>query len=129
MKSVLFFLRFFTSSLYLPVTYRTPMYSPFTGEQISDEAKKAETTGDLWSLFFREATLDKIVRYTNDKIRETLEKNVYNLEDLRKQTYMKLLDRVNLFYFYLLCYCWISNIKNNVCLVCSESDFADPDQT
>ncbi len=65
------------------------------GEELSNEAKAADTTGDLWSLFFKEATLDKIVLYTNDKIRETMEKNMYNAQDLAKQTYIKFIDKVS----------------------------------
>jgi hypothetical protein len=69
------------------------------GEEISAEAKAAETKGDLWSLFFRDAMLDKIVRYTNEKINETMEKQVYNEECLRKQTHFKLLDKVVTHFF------------------------------
>jgi hypothetical protein len=66
----------------------------FKGEAISEEAKAAVTTGDLWSLFFKEEMLDKIVNYTNDKICETIEKNGYTTEHLNKNTYIKHVDKV-----------------------------------
>jgi hypothetical protein len=64
------------------------------GEEISEEAKAAKTSGDLWSLFFTEDMLDKIVQFTNDKISETIEKSRYSTEHLSKNTYIQHIDKV-----------------------------------
>jgi hypothetical protein len=65
-------------------------------EELSDKAKAAKTTEDIWSLFFTDAILDTIVQCTNQKIDEDILRANYSREDLLKQTYIRHLDKVSL---------------------------------
>jgi hypothetical protein len=63
-------------------------------EELSDEAKEAKTTEDLWSLFFTDTILDKIVQYTNEKIDEDVQKKQLTAEQLRRFPHMQQIDKV-----------------------------------
>ena len=63
-------------------------------EGLSPRAKAAVKLVDLWSLFFTPEITAKIVRYTNDKIQETLDKRRWTKEDLKKKPHVKFVDLV-----------------------------------
>jgi hypothetical protein len=65
-------------------------------QKISDEAARAVTEGDLWSLFITEEILDKIVDATNEKIEEDFIKKAYTTEYLQKAPHIKHTDKVKL---------------------------------
>jgi hypothetical protein len=67
-------------------------------ERLSDPAQAARTTAELWGLFFTEAMLGKILKYTNEKIMETLEKKQYTAAQRRKNPHLKPLDKVTLIF-------------------------------
>jgi hypothetical protein len=73
---------------------RAPENQLDVGESISNEAKAAETTGDLWSLFITEEMLDLIVLYTNQKIDEDIQTNDYTEEQIRKHSHIRHVDKV-----------------------------------
>jgi hypothetical protein len=63
-------------------------------ERISDEAAAAITEGDLWSLFFTEQLMDKIVDSTNQKIEEEMAELSYTRERMVKSPYICQTDKV-----------------------------------
>jgi hypothetical protein len=63
-------------------------------EGLSARALAADSILDLWGLFVTDEILDKIVQYTNEKIREDLERNQYSWEYIVKNPYMKPIDKV-----------------------------------
>jgi hypothetical protein len=73
-------------------------------QELSPQAKAALKLVDLWGLFFTPEMTAKLVRYTNDKIRETLLKKKYTRVDLLKKPHVKSVDLVssssfNFFFF------------------------------
>ena len=73
---------------------RTPENQLDVGEGISDQAKAAESTADLWSLFFTDEILDLIVTYTNQKIDEDIVAYNYTQESLKKHCHIRHVDKV-----------------------------------
>jgi hypothetical protein len=65
------------------------------GEGISDKAKEAETTGDIWGLFMTKEILERVVLYTNQKISEDIVKNAYTEEYIRSHSHIKHIDMVS----------------------------------
>jgi hypothetical protein len=68
-----------------------------TGEELSRQAKAAKTLAELWDLFFTPSMQEKMVRYTNDKIQETIVKKKEAKADFRKLPYVKLVDLVRMY--------------------------------
>jgi hypothetical protein len=64
-------------------------------EQLSPEAQEAKTAADIWGLFFSDTMMSKMVKYTNDKIQETLDKKQLTLEQIRKAPHLKPVDMVS----------------------------------
>ena len=62
--------------------------------QLSDQAKVAETTAELWQLFITEEMLDLMVQYTNEKIQEDLQQANHPIERLKNSTYIRTTDKV-----------------------------------
>jgi hypothetical protein len=65
-------------------------------QKLSDEAQAADTTESLWSLYFTDEILDKIVRYTNESIQAEIETMQYTANRMYKSPYIRDLDKVNL---------------------------------
>jgi hypothetical protein len=64
------------------------------GEKISAQAEAAETVDELWSLFFTDEMLEKIVIYTNESIAEEVDNLQYSAERMRKSPYIRSIDKV-----------------------------------
>jgi hypothetical protein len=73
------------------------------GEKISAEAAAADTVDKLWSLFFTEEMLDKIVQYTNESIVEEVDQLQYSAERMAKSPYIRATDKVDRFSPFLSC--------------------------
>ncbi len=71
-------------------------------EELSPKAKAAKKIVDLWSLFITPEMMAKIVRYTNDKIQETMYKRKYTQEDLKKKPHIRYVDLVSFSVFLFL---------------------------
>jgi hypothetical protein len=65
-------------------------------EELSDAAKAATTTEDIWSLFITDDILDEIVMYTNQKIDEDILKAKYSKDYLEKNNHITHIDKVSL---------------------------------
>lgn len=63
--------------------------------RLSREAQEADTTLELWKLFFTEKMLDLIVERTNQKIEEDLANTERTAEFLKKSPHLKPVDKVN----------------------------------
>ncbi len=72
---------------------RTRINQLDVAEAVSDKAKAANSTAELWGLFMTEEILDKIVTYTNQKINETILKRKYTEKFLRKRSHIRHLDK------------------------------------
>jgi hypothetical protein len=77
-----------------PPSKRGPENIMTKPEKISDEAADALTEGDLWSLFFTEPLMDKIVEATNQKIGEEMTEQGYSRERMAKSPYICETDKV-----------------------------------
>jgi hypothetical protein len=92
-----------------PPARKLPPMDIMTKEQeLSSRAKAASKLADLWGLFITPDMTAKMVRYTNDKIRETLLKKKYSKADLLKKPHVKLVDLVSSSKFLIF---WFRYIK------------------
>ncbi len=78
-----------------PTRRRGPEDIMHKPEQLSPEAQEAKTAADIWGLFFSDTMMSKMVKYTNDKIQETLDKKQLTLEQIRKAPHLKPVDMVS----------------------------------
>ena len=74
------------------ITYFHKVLYFFTGRKLSDEAAEAETIEEIWQLFITDKILDLIVKQTNVKIAEDLDKGKFSNERLAKSPYLRPTD-------------------------------------
>lgn len=73
------------------------------GRRLSEQAQNAETTADLWGCFVTDELLEVILLHTNEKIRESEDKqegHEYSSERLKKSPHLKETDLVSNFTSY-----------------------------
>jgi hypothetical protein len=68
-------------------------------EGLSPRAQAAVRIVDIWGLFFTPEMMMKVVRYTNEKIQETMDKNTFSRADLKKKPHIKSVDLVSSRFF------------------------------
>ena len=87
------------SSTKLPTDADAAEERAATQQRLSEPAREARTAAELWLLFITEEMLDLVVKYTNEKIQEGLEKACYSQQRIRKSPYLRATDKVSYDFF------------------------------
>ena len=79
---------------------RGPEILPTKPRALSEEARAAASPVELWQLFFTEEMLELLVRYTNERIAEDIQENLfrYTEENLKKAPHLKPVGMVSVQY-------------------------------